>query len=82
MNDPTEEIRRQELEDINANSGGREELEQRHGIVWNTSELREAFHVLGFLAPYCVVERKSDGVKGSLQFQDSPRFYFGFQPDE
>jgi hypothetical protein len=26
-----------------------------------------------------VVRRKSDGVKGSLEFQLSPRLYFGFE---
>ena len=32
------------------------------------------------MAPLVVVRRKSDGVKGSLMFQHSPRFYFGFEP--
>jgi len=36
------------------------------------------FHVLGFGAPYVVVQRKSDGCKGSLEFQHAPRFYFNF----
>jgi hypothetical protein len=38
------------------------------------------FQVLGFLAPYVVVRRRSDGRKGSLEFQHNPRFYFGFSP--
>ena len=81
MTDPTEDIRRQELAEINAEPGGRESLEAVHGRVWDTEQLRQEFDVLGFLAPYVVVMRKSDGVKGSLMFQASPRFYFGFQPD-
>ena len=32
------------------------------------------------MAPLIAVRRKSDGVKGSLMFQGSPRFYFGFEP--
>ena len=36
--------------------------------------------MLGFAAPLVVVRRKSDRVKGSLMFQGSPRFYFGFEP--
>ena len=36
--------------------------------------------VIGFSAPLVVVSRKSDGQKGSLMFQASPRFYFGFEP--
>ena len=35
---------------------------------------------IGFTAPLVVVRRKSDGQKGSLMFQASPRFYFGFEP--
>lgn len=81
MSDPTENIRRQELIEINADPGSREDLEGKHGQVWDTSELQRDFSVEGFLAPYVVVRRKSDGVRGSMQFQASPRFYFGFEPE-
>ena len=79
--DPTEAIRRQQLAEINANPGSREALEAEHGQVWSTTELSQDFEVLGFAAPLVVVRRKSDGRKGSLYFQHSPRFYFGFQPE-
>ncbi len=79
--DPTEPIRRQRLAEINAEPGSREALEARHGQVWDTQELSWDFDVLGFMAPLVVVRRKSDGVRGSLEFQHSPRFYFGFQPE-
>lgn len=46
--------------------------------VWDTDELRAEFRVTGFAAPFVVVERKSDGAKGSLMFAHSPRFYFGW----
>ena len=81
MSDPTETIRRQEVAQINAEPGSREALEAQHGQVWSTEELRREFDVTGFMAPYVVVRRKSDGVVGSLQFQHDPRFYFGFQAD-
>ena len=80
MTDPTEDIRRKLLVEINAQPGSREYLEARHGQVWSTSELSDNFEVLGFMAPLVVVRRRSDGVKGSLMFQHSPRFYFGFEP--
>lgn len=51
------------------------------GPTWNTEELRRDFDVLGFQAPFVVVRRKSDGVKGSLQFDHSPRRYYAWQPD-
>jgi hypothetical protein len=79
--DDTEAIRRQKLAEINAHPGNREALEAAHGKVWDTNQLAEDFEVIGFLAPYVVVRRKADGVKGSLAFQHSPRFYFDFQPD-
>jgi hypothetical protein len=79
--DNTEDIRRQLVSDINANPGGREALEAKHGKVWDTQELSNDFEVLGFAAPLVVVRRKADGKKGSLFFQHSPRFYFDFNED-
>ncbi len=81
MTDPTESIRRQELAEINKMPSEREALEAKHGRVWDPDELREEFDVIGFLAPYIVVCRKSDDVKGSLQFQHIPRLYFNFKAD-
>jgi len=80
MNDPTESIRREMVKTINAEPGSREALEAEHGQVWNTDEMGQDFQALGFGAPFIMVRRKSDGVKGSLTFQHSPRFYFDFQP--
>ena len=80
MSDPTEDIRRQLLAEINARPGSREYLEAQHGQVWDTQQLSDDFDVLGFAAPLVVDCRKSDGQKGSLMFQPSPRFYFGFEP--
>jgi hypothetical protein len=80
MTDPTEDIRKQMLVEINAEPGSREYLEAKHGQVWDTSELSEDFEVLGFMAPLVVVRRKSDQQKGSMMFQHNPRFYFGFEP--
>ncbi len=48
---------------------------------WTTEELTEAFEVVGFMAPFVVVKRKSDGVKGTLEFVQNPgeaRVYFGW----
>jgi hypothetical protein len=82
VNDPTEDIRRQRLVEINAVQGSREALEAEYGQVWTTQELAETFEIIGFLAPLVVVRRRSDGVKGSLEFQHQPRFYFAWQPHE
>ena len=82
MPDATEPYRRQRIVQINAQPGSREALEAEHGHVWNTEELSQDFDVIGFLAPLVVVRRKSDGKKGSLEFQHNPRFYFGFSAHE
>lgn len=79
--DPTEVIRREMVAQINAQAGSREYLEAKHGQVWDTDQVREEFEVLGFMAPFVIVRRKSDGVRGSLIFQHDPRFYFEFQPE-
>ena len=81
MNDPTETIRRERLAEINAEPGSREALEAQYGQVWDTSELSKDFSVLGFLSPIVVVEKKSGHVKGSLEFQHDPRFYFNYVED-
>jgi hypothetical protein len=57
----------------------RKALSDEYGQTWDTTELQRDFTVLGFAACMCVVERKSDGKRGSLDFTTSPRFYFGFQ---
>ena len=78
VNDPTESIRREMVKEINAVEGSREYLEAKYGKVWDTKELQKDFFVEGFLAPFVSVNRKSDNVKGTLEFQHSPRFYFNF----
>lgn len=80
MSDPTETIRRQRLAEINVVPGSREALEAQHGQVWTTDQMIEEFEAIGFMAPLVVVRRRSDGQKGSLEFQHSPRFYFSWQP--
>jgi hypothetical protein len=82
VNDPTEQIRRERLAEINAEPGSREALEAEYGQVWDTDELRRDFEVVGFAAPLVVVRRTADGVKGSLEFQHSPRLYFNWQPHD
>jgi hypothetical protein len=64
--------------EINSLQGERAVLEEKYGQTWNTEELQQDFSVLGFAAPYVIVERKSDHKKGSLMFQHHPRFYFGW----
>ena len=81
MCDETEGIRRQMVATINADPGSRLDLEAKHGQVWDTSELQNDFQVLGFSAPFVIVKRKSDGVRGSLMFQHDPRLYYGFGPE-
>ena len=81
MSDPTESIRREMVAEINAEPGSRTALEAKHGQVWDTDQLQQDFEALGFMAPFIIVRRRSDGVKGSLMFQHNPRFYFRFQPE-
>jgi hypothetical protein len=79
MEDNTEDIRRELMKNINSNPGSRETLEAEYGQVWDTQELGRDFEVEGFMAPFVIVKRKADGVKGSLEFQHSPRFYYNFK---
>lgn len=49
---------------------------------WDTTALQHDFIVHAFSAPFVVVTRKSDGVRGTLQFTHAPRVYFNFVADK
>jgi len=59
----------------------RQELEAKHGKVWDKTELLAEFEVRGFGYGCVVVERSEDRVLGSMDFQHSPRFYYSFIKD-
>ena len=76
MTDETESVRREML----ATGQPHADLavaEER----WDTDALRRDFDVVGFMAPFVVVRRKSDGAKGSMEFTHNPRWYFNFVED-
>ena len=87
VQDETEQLRRHRIAEINSTveshdpTTERKRLEAEYGQVWDAAQLAEEFDVLGFMAPYVVVVRKSDGRKGSLEFQHVPRLYFNFVLD-
>lgn len=81
VNEIAEMIRRQKQHDINEDALPLEELQRRHGQVWNTQDMARDFVVEGFGAPLVVVTRKADQKMGTLYFQHQPRFYWGFQED-
>jgi len=76
MNDETENVRRAMLASGQPQRDLAEAKER-----WNNEELSRDFQVIGFIAPFVVVVRKSYGAKGSLEFTHSPRFYFNFVAD-
>ena len=78
--DCTEAFRRQRLAELTPGVG-RAALERRYGIVLNSKELADSFMVIGFVAPLVVVQRKVDGVVGTLEFQHEPRLYFNWRED-
>lgn len=76
-NDPTEDARRAMLE-----SGQPHEDLAFAEVKYDTAQMSELFVVHSFLAPFVVVTRKSDGVKGTLEFTHNPRWYFNFVADD
>jgi len=77
MSDETEEVRRTMIA-----LGTPQQNLEKAAEKWNTDQLREQFEVVGFLAPFVAVVRKSDGVKGTLEFTHMPRWYFNFVKDD
>tara|TARA_Y100000310_G_scaffold338498_1_gene428293 strand:- start:462 stop:644 length:183 start_codon:yes stop_codon:yes gene_type:complete len=55
--------------------------ETKNNQTWTTDELVQDFKVKGFSLGYVVVQRRSDGVIGSLNFTHRPRRYFDFIKD-
>lgn len=49
---------------------------------FTTETLQRFFSVEAFWAPYCIVRRKYDGQRGTLMFEHSPRYYFGWAPTD
>lgn len=60
----------------------KEELQKEFGVVLTTAEATAEFVFVSFCAPFVVVRRRRDGMKGTLRFQHRPRFYFDFKPAE
>ncbi|MBA2312746.1 MAG: hypothetical protein H0V97_08105 [Actinobacteria bacterium] len=58
---------------------GQPEVPAGAGQRWDTEALQRDFDVVGFQAPFVVVLRRSDGVRGSLEFTHNPRVYFGWR---
>lgn len=75
MFDPTESARREML----ATGQPAADLAVTDGPTWDTAAMQKDFEVLGFMAPFVVVRRRSDGQKGTLEFDHSPRIYFNFE---
>lgn len=44
-------------------------------------QMLDEYSVMGFALGMCVVERKADGVRGTLDFraEDGVRYYYNFQ---
>ena len=57
------------------------DLKSDAGRKWTTSEMQEEFDVEGFAAPFVVVRRKADRVRGTLEFTHHPRMYFAWRED-
>lgn len=72
----------EERKDFIEAGGPQADLAVNQEPTWDTEGLRRDFEVLGFAAPFVVVRRRSDGVKGSLEFTHKPRVYFNWAADE
>lgn len=75
LSDEVSQIRREMVESGQPQA----DLLADQGPTWTTTELQEQFTVEGFAAPFVVVRRKSDQVRGTLEFTHAPRVYFNFQ---
>jgi len=56
----------------------KEELEKLYGEILSTDEATQKYEFIAFCAPFVEVKRKTDGKRGTLEFQANLRFYFAF----
>jgi hypothetical protein len=78
MTDATEGTRRAML----AAGQPAADLAAGQGRTWTTQQLTADFEVQGYMAPFVVVRRRSDGAVGSLEFTHNPRIYFSWRADK
>jgi hypothetical protein len=57
----------------------REQLEAKHGQVWDSYTLARDYEVESFSGHCVVATRRTDGKRGVLVFQRYPRYYWGFK---
>ena len=76
--DPTEQARRELIPRMPAELAA---ARVRGEPVWTADEMARDFEALGFMAPFVVVRRLADNVRGTLMFTDHPRYYFGWEPE-
>ena len=56
----------------------KQELQDTYGQTWTTDELCRDFEVKAFGGGVVEVRRRSDGARGSLDFDHMPRLYFNW----
>ena len=70
-----------DLADTATEAEFRAAVEAAYGQCWSTDQFTEDFEMLEFMAPWVLVRRKSDGVRGTLKFWHRPRLYFFFEEE-
>ena len=63
-------------------SKSREVLEAQHGQIWDESEFDAEFVATAYISTTVVARRKADNQVGLLDYQNSPRFYFNWRPQD
>lgn len=58
----------------------REALEAHHGRVFDQNEFDAEFVVTAYVSTTVVARRKADNQVGLLDYQNEPRFYFNWRP--
>ena len=66
---------------LNSAPKNRSELLETEAEVWDSDEVRGEFEITGFKSPFALARHLGSGQRGTLLFQDDPRYYFGWSPD-
>ncbi len=74
--------RRKRRAKVEPESNSRQELQALHGQVWDTQQVAAEFVITAIIGNEVVVRRKSDNVVGKMRYQNEPRLYYGFEPQQ
>jgi hypothetical protein len=79
---PIRFLNRRDSSMSNEKQESRPALEAKYGQVWDAEEFARDFVATAIIGLTVVARRKTDNTVGTLEYQNDPRFYYQWQPNQ